>query len=294
MSWIVDNQLTGFQKFCVNVIKCGPIPKHIAIIMDGNRRYAVKNKMGKTEGHTKGFERLAECLLWCREIGVKEVTVYAFSIENFNRTKEEVDTLMSLAKEKFEKVFEEKDKIMMEGIKIRVIGNLSLVPEDIRTLLAKSVLLTKDNDKSILNIAFSYTSRDEIVHSMKTVIEGLDAKQIEPEDVDVDLLSHCMYSNQSPDPDILIRTSGEVRLSDFLLWQIAESTQICFTEVLWPDFSIWHLLACVFKYQRAYPTLKKYGDVCQSKRKIFSNKITAFLEEVEKKRMEQMEVYAKA
>nr|CAI5843606.1 unnamed protein product [Callosobruchus analis] len=294
MSWIVDNQLTVFQKFCVNVIKCGPIPKHIAIIMDGNRRYALKNKMGKTEGHTKGFERLAECLLWCRELGVKEVTVYAFSIENFNRTKEEVDTLMSLAKEKFEKVFEEKDKIMMEGIKIRVIGNLSLVPEDIRILLAKSVLLTKDNDKSILNIAFSYTSRDEIVHSMKTVVEGLEARKIEPKDVDVDLLSYCMYSNQSPDPDILIRTSGEVRLSDFLLWQIAENTQICFTEVLWPDFSIWHLLGCVFKYQRAYPALKKYGDVCQSKRKTLSNQMTAFLEEIEKKRIEQLEVYAKA
>ncbi|CAH1984273.1 unnamed protein product [Acanthoscelides obtectus] len=258
--------------------------------MDGNRRYAIRNKMGKTEGHTKGFERLAECLLWCRELGVKEVTVYAFSIENFNRTIEEVINLVLILSFR---VFEEKDKIMMEGIKIRVIGNLSLVPEDIRILLAKSVLLTKDNDKSILNIAFSYTARDEIVHSMKTVVEGLESKKIKPADVDADLISYCMYSNQSPDPDILIRTSGEVRLSDFLLWQISQHTQICFTSVLWPDFSIWHLLGCIFKYQRAFPGLKKYADECQSNRKKLNDRITSFLGDIEKKRMEQMEIYAK-
>lgn len=250
MSWIAENQLSYLQRLAVNVIKCGPIPNHIAIIMDGNRRFASKLNTSRKEGHTKGFEKLAECLQWCLDLGVKEVTVYAFSIENFKRSQDEVDTLMQLAREKFRKLFEEKDKLMKEGICMRVIGNLSLLPEDIRQLIAEAMLLTKDNNKAILNVAFSYTSRDEITHSIQDIVTGLNNNEIQPEDVDEQLITECLYTNQSSCPDILVRTSGEVRLSDYLLWQISENTDIYFTNVLWPEFSIWHLLGCIFKYQR--------------------------------------------
>lgn len=293
MSWIIENSLTTFQKFCVNVLKCGPVPHHLAFIMDGNRRYAKKQQVEKTEGHSRGFEKLSECLRWCLELGVKEVTVYAFSIENFKRSKEEVDGLMQLAREKFEKLFEEKDKLMENGVCIRVIGNLSLLPEDMRKLVAKAELLTKDNNKAILNVAFSYTSRDEIVNSIKTVVEAANEGKIVIEDINEDLISHCLYTNLSPNPDLLIRTSGEVRLSDFLLWQ-ASNSQIYFAEVLWPEFSIWHLLACVFKYQRYYSDRIEYNKVRNVGNKSTDSRVHSFLNDLEERKVKQLEIYASA
>lgn len=305
MSWIIDDSLTIFQKFCINILKCGPVPNHIAFIMDGNRRYATKTKVGKAEGHSKGFEKLAECLQWCKELGVKEVTVYAFSIENFKRSEDEVkmdltifkifiiyfqvNTLMQLAREKFNKLLEEKDKLMTEGVCIRIIGNLSLLPPDIRKLIAEAMLLTKDNNKAVLNVAFSYTSRDEITNSMKEIVDGVDNDELKVEDINEDLISQCLYTNQSPNPEVLVRTSGEVRLSDFLLWQIS-NTQICFTKVLWPEFCIWHLLACIFKYQRCYRDLKKYEmkKVCYEK----NDRVASFLRNLERRRWEQLKIYA--
>lgn len=122
MSWFVDTPLTAFQRFCAKILKTGPVPFHVGFIMDGNRRYANKTQVKRKEGHNKGFEKLAECLQWCREFGIREVTVYAFSIENFKRSKEEVDTLMELAREKYKKLLEEKERLMEEGVRIRVIG----------------------------------------------------------------------------------------------------------------------------------------------------------------------------
>ncbi|KAJ8972369.1 hypothetical protein NQ317_018482 [Molorchus minor] len=125
---------------------------------------------------------------------------------------------------------------MSEGISIRVIGNLSLLPEDLKKLIAEATLLTKDNKKAILNVAFSYTSRDEITNSIKTIVNGVNENNIKVDDIDEDLISQCLYTNMSPNPDLLIRTSGEVRLSDFLLWQCSNA-QICFMDVLWPNFT---------------------------------------------------------
>lgn len=291
MSWIAENQLSYLQRLAVNVIKCGPIPNHIAIIMDGNRRFASKLNTSRKEGHTKGFEKLAECLQWCLDLGVKEVTVYAFSIENFKRSQDEVDTLMQLAREKFRKLFEEKDKLMKEGICMRVIGNLSLLPEDIRQLIAEAMLLTKDNNKAILNVAFSYTSRDEITHSIQDIVTGLNNNEIQPEDVDEQLITECLYTNQSSCPDILVRTSGEVRLSDYLLWQISENTDIYFTNVLWPEFSIWHLLGCIFKYQRGQ-FYKKSFQIAPARNCATETRITQFLDSLQSRRISQLEQYA--
>ncbi|XP_072384041.1 dehydrodolichyl diphosphate synthase complex subunit DHDDS-like [Diabrotica undecimpunctata] len=301
MSWLGQNNLTSFQKFCIKVLKYGPVPQHIAIIMDGNRRFAKKTNVQKAEGHSKGFEKLAECLNWCRELGIREVTVYAFSIENFKRSQDEVDHLMQLAKEKFQKLFEEKDRLMQEGICIRVIGDLSLLSDDLRKLVAEATLLTKDNNRSILNVAFSYVSREEITHSIKTIVKGVEEGYIENNDISEELISSCLYTYLSSSPDILIRTSGEVRLSDFLLWQISQRTEICFTDVLWPEFSIWNLLGIIFKYQRMVRNnvlhdegnntfqddINKPTDECRPR-------IENFSREMEIKRRKQLEIYADA
>ncbi|RZB39748.1 Prenyltransf domain containing protein [Asbolus verrucosus] len=286
MSWIVESSLTAFQKFCVNVIKCGPIPKHVAFIMDGNRRYATKNKVQKAEGHVKGFDKLSETLQWCLELGIVEVTVYAFSIENFKRSSDEVETLMQLATEKFRKFLDEEDKIMAHGVCVRIIGNLSLLSEELQRLIAKVTLMTKDNNKAYLNVAFAYTSRDEIKNTVETIVEGVRNGSIEIDDIDEDLVSECLYTSGSPDPDIIVRTSGEMRLSDFLLWQIS-SSQICFSQVLWPEFSIWHLLACVFKYQRCYPNLKKV-ETCKVNK---NERVQEFLEQLQQQRLAQLKSY---
>lgn len=293
MSWIAENSLTTFQKFCIKVLKCGPIPKHVAIIMDGNRRYAKKQHVEKVQGHSKGFDKLSDCLSWCLELGIKEVTVYAFSIENFKRSEEEVNQLMQLAREKFSKLFEEQEKLMEHGVCIRVIGNLTLLPEDLRNLMAKAVLMTKDNSNAILNVAFPYTSRDEITNSVKVIVEAAKRGKIQAEDIDEDLVSHCLYTNQSPDPEILIRTSGEVRLSDFLLWQTSRS-QIYFNKVLWPEFGIWHLLGCIFQFQVGYQELNDQTENENSSKEYEPNdRIKEFLSKLNSHRLEQLQVYAK-
>lgn len=224
MSWIQEeNKLTWFESFAINIIKCGPIPNHVAFIMDGNRRFATKSNMDKAEGHMKGFDKLSETLQWCLDVGVNEVTVYAFSIENFKRSKEEVDTLMRLAREKFARLLEEREKLNERGICIRVIGNLKLLPKDIQKTISEAMLLTKNNNKAVLNIAFAYTSREEITNSVKTIFEGVEQNELEVEDLNYALIDECLYTNKCSVPDLLVRTSGEVRFSDFLLWQVREN-----------------------------------------------------------------------
>lgn len=255
MSWIRDNTLTWIQKLAVHVVGSGQVPQHVAFIMDGNRRYARKHNVQKIEGHSKGFDRLAETLHWCLELGIKEVTVYAFSIENFKRTKEEIDALMDLARQKFQRLLDETDKLMEHGVHIRIIGNLDLLPLDLQKMMAKAMFVTRNNSKAVLNIAYAYTAREEITQCVKQTVEGVVDGVLTPSNVTQDLLSKTMYTNHSPTPDLLIRTSGEVRLSDFLLWQVSCSC-VYFTDVLWPDFTVWHLLAAVFYYQRCHQQLK--------------------------------------
>merc|ERR1712116_77036 len=160
MSWIKENQLKWFKTLAVNMLKCGAIPNHLAFIMDGNRRFASRLGVLKIEGHTKGFEKLADTLRWCLDLGIKEVTVYAFSIENFKRSKEEVSCLMDLAREKFNLLLKEKEKLKEHGIRVRVIGNIQLLPTDLMKLVVEATESTKCNSKAVLNVAFSYTSRE--------------------------------------------------------------------------------------------------------------------------------------
>lgn len=279
MSWIRDSTLSCFQLLAIKILKTGHIPKHVAFIMDGNRRYASKNGMEKIGGHTKGFDKFAETLQWCRDLGIQEVTFYALSIENFKRKQEEVDGLLNLAEEKFEKLLCEKDKLKEHGLCVRIIGNYSLLPKSIQQLMAETMIFTKEHDKGFLNIAFAYTSRDEITHAIKNVIEGVRSGDILSEDIDENLISNCLHTSSSPNPDLLIRTSGEVRISDFLMWQIS-SACIYFTTVLWPEFSLWDFLNAIFYYQRCYSEMQKITKIQNVKPKIKNNRQSMYIDKL--------------
>uniref|UniRef100_A0A3B3R464 Alkyl transferase n=1 Tax=Paramormyrops kingsleyae TaxID=1676925 RepID=A0A3B3R464_9TELE len=225
MSWIREGELSFIEKLTANILKAGPMPKHVAFIMDGNRRYARKCHVERQEGHTQGFDKLAETLRWCLNLDIREVTVYAFSIENFKRSKEEVEGLMELARQKFKKLLEEQGNLEKHGVCIRVLGDLTLLPLDLQQLIAQAVVGTRTHNN----------------------------------DVSESLLSKCLYSSGSPDPDLLIRTSGELRLSDFLLWQTSYSCLV-FQSVLWPEYSFWNLCEAILQYQLNYWPLQKARD----------------------------------
>ncbi|KAI2515748.1 dehydrodolichyl diphosphate synthase complex subunit DHDDS isoform X4 [Homo sapiens] len=232
MSWIKEGELSLWERFCANIIKAGPMPKHIAFIMDGNRRYAKKCQVERQEGHSQGFNKLAETLRWCLNLGILEVTVYAFSIENFKRSKSEVDGLMDLARQKFSRLMEEKEKLQKHGVCIRVLGDLHLLPLDLQELIAQAVQATKNYNN----------------------------------DISESLLDKCLYTNRSPHPDILIRTSGEVRLSDFLLWQTSHSCLV-FQPVLWPEYTFWNLFEAILQFQMNHSVLQKARDMYAEERK---------------------------
>lgn len=256
MTWIVEQDRTWAEWAALRILRVGPVPNHLAIIMDGNRRFARKEHKDTLVGHTQGFHKLTEMLCWCRDLGINEVTAYAFSIENFKRSKKEVDGLMDLAAEKFAKLLEEKEKMTKHGVCIRVIGDLNLLPSRIRKLTAEAILATRHNSKCFLNLALAYTSREEISSAVNELSRGVAEGKIYSSDISEELLEKCLHTRGSRDPDLLVRTSGEVRLSDFLLWQSGFSC-LFFTKVLWPEFTIWHLFAAVFYYQRHYHTLSE-------------------------------------
>jgi len=248
-TWIPKYELSWLEWFGVNVVKRGKVPRHIAVIMDGNRRYARQAGREVIAGHEAGFEKLAETLRWCRELGVREVTVYAFSIENFNRAESEVSNLLNLAKDKFSALLEESEKLKEAGVRVRIIGNTSYLPQDLQDIIQEVEDTTKDNSESLLNIALSYTAREEISQAVMKVAGQLAQEEIDEEDVTEEMVTKMLYTGDSPSPELLIRTSGETRLSDFMLWQASRSITY-FSPVLWPDFSLWHLLSGILFFQR--------------------------------------------
>ncbi|KAI5092371.1 dehydrodolichyl diphosphate synthase complex subunit DHDDS, partial [Silurus meridionalis] len=248
MSWIREGELSLLERLSANILKAGPMPKHVAFIMDGNRRYARKKHVERQKGHTQGFDKLAEALRWCLNLGIHEVTVYAFSIENFKRSKEEVNGLMELAKEKFLRLLDEQENLEKHGVCIRVLGDLTLLPEDLQHVIAKAVVSTRAHTKRILFKVAHCINTLQSQNSSDVLSLALDVSEA--------LLSQCLYTSNSPNPDLLIRTSGEVRLSDFLLWQTSHSC-IVFQSVLWPEYSFWNLCEAVLQYQLNYRSIQK-------------------------------------
>lgn len=243
-------QYTLLQRLCLYLIKLGPIPQHVAFIMDGNRRFASNNCLNTTEGHSRGFAKLSETLRWCKDLGVKEITVYAFSVENFNREPEEVSFLLTLAADKLNELLDKVDELCSSGLRVRLIGNLSMLPLRIQRLGCELMLKTRHNTTSTLNVCMAYCSRDELTQSVEHLRLAVRDKFIHPNDIDPDLLSACLYTRSSRPLDLLIRTSGEVRLSDFLVWQSAYFGPVHkVVDNYWPVFSFWNFLAAVFHYQ---------------------------------------------
>ncbi len=221
------------------------LPRHIAIIMDGNGRWAKKSCLNRIKGHSKGVATVKDVVTACREIGIPILTLYAFSTENWQRPKTEVHALMSLL-EKF--LGSERKKMMDEDIRLNVIGQVERLPESVRKILERTVSLTKNNKTMLLNLALSYGSRAEIVRMVKKIASDAVDGKIDPAGITEDTVPEYLYTKGMPDPDLLIRTSGEMRISNFLLWQIAYS-EIYITKTLWPDFGREELIDIIIDYQ---------------------------------------------
>ncbi len=206
--------------------------KHIAIIMDGNRRWAKEKNLPSAFGHKKGVDALKAAMRACDDFGVKYLTVYAFSTENWNRKKEEVDFLMNLLGETIKNELKEMHE---NGVVINFIGDLTKLSPKLQEILAHAVEVTKNNDGVRLQIAFNYGSRDEIVHAAKAIAQKVKSGEIKIDEISEDMISENLYTKNIPDPDLLIRTGGEMRVSNYLLWQIAYS-EFLVTKQYWPEF----------------------------------------------------------
>lgn len=218
------------------------VPTHVAIIMDGNGRWARARGLPRLAGHRAGTENLREIVEACVEFGIKYLTIYAFSTENWGRPTAEVEGLMNI----FDDVFDrELDELHRQGAQLRHIGRLEGVRSSMVEKIKRGVELTKDNDRLVLNVAFNYGGRDEIMHAIQQIVEdGVPAK-----DINEELISKYLFTSGVPDPDLVVRTSGEMRTSNFLLWQSAYS-EWYFPEVYWPDFGRDQLLEAVQEFSR--------------------------------------------
>jgi len=222
------------------------IPKHVAIIMDGNGRWAQQKGEHRVFGHTQGVESVREALTAAGEIGVEFLTLYAFSTENWNRPKEEIDALMDLL---VKTISLEVESLNENGVKLQVIGDIESLPESCRTALDKCIEDTQNNSKVTLILALSYSSKWEIQNAIKNIALDIKSNTIKPDEIDEDLINSYMNTSNFPDPELLIRTSGECRISNFLLWQLAY-TELHFIETLWPDFKKENFFEAVYNYQQ--------------------------------------------
>ncbi|ONK77507.1 uncharacterized protein A4U43_C02F7300 [Asparagus officinalis] len=262
-------RIWGFFRRCLFlVLSFGPMPSHIAFIMDGNRRFAKNKGIKEGGGHKFGFASLIHILQYCYEMGVKYVTVYAFSIDNFKRNPDEVQSLMHLMQEKIDELLKEESIVKKYEIRINFLGNLKLLSEPVRLAAEKAMNNTANNKGPVLSVCVAYTSTDEIMHSIeescmtkKKKIQDGHANGYDDDDdirdfISVSELEQHLYTTDCPEPDILIRTSGETRLSNFLLWQTAFS-HLQSPVALWPEFSLRHLVWAILEYQKVCPYLRE-------------------------------------
>ncbi len=222
------------------------LPGHIAIIMDGNGRWAQQHAMGRIAGHKKGAEAVRLTVRACREIGIKVLTLYAFSTENWLRPSGEVKALMRLLEEYLRSEIQE---MLENGIRLTTIGDTEALKKPMKTILRETIAKTAHNHDMILNLALNYGGRDEIVGAVHDLLNDIRRGTLAEQDVTKDLFSRYLDTAGLPDPDLLIRTSGEYRISNFLLWQSAY-TEFYFTDVLWPDFNRDELFRAITEYQR--------------------------------------------
>lgn len=222
------------------------MPKHVAIIMDGNGRWAKAKGMGRIFGHKNALKAVRAALDTCGEMKIKYLTLYAFSTENWNRPKDEVTLLFSLLVDTLKK---ELNRMMEESIKLQTLGDISVFPIEVVCELEKVIKATENNTNGILNLALNYGGKSEILSAVKSLAEKVKKGVIRSEDIDEKLFEENLYTKNSPNVDLMIRTSGEYRISNFLLWQIAYA-ELYFCDVLWPDFRKEHFYHALKNYQK--------------------------------------------
>lgn len=222
------------------------IPQHIAIIMDGNRRWAKERNISVPEGHKRGAETLENIAKYCNKIGIKYLTAYAFSTENWKRAKDEVGALMNLLRAYLDRFSKKAD---VDNIRIKVLGDIEILEDGLKKSIRKAVEKTKNNTGLTLNIALNYGGRAEIVQAVKKIAKSVKEGSLNPEDINEDIVSSNLYTAGEPDPDLLIRTSGEIRTSNFLPWQIVYS-EFYFVQKYWPDFNEQDIDEAIKVYQK--------------------------------------------
>lgn len=221
-------------------------PRHVAIIMDGNGRWAKERGLPRTEGHRSGVNTLRGIIKYCGKIGLEYLTVYAFSTENWKRPDQEVKFLMNLLVEYIKIDLKLLNK---NNVKIRIIGDISPLPKAVKTAIKKAVSITENNDGLKLNIALNYGGRGEIIKAVKDIVNDIKDENVSEIDISEQLFDEYLYTSGIPDPDLVIRPSGELRISNFLLWQIAYS-EFWFSDCLWPDFSPEHLAQAIEDFSK--------------------------------------------
>lgn len=257
MFFLKNNDKDFQQK---NDSKQNNIPEHVAIIMDGNGRWAQKRGLPRIAGHRAGIEALKEVIQSSSEIGIKVLTLYAFSTENWKRPKIEVEALMNLLVEYLNREIKELHK---KNVKIVTIGNIYQLPSKSQNAVLKAIDLTKDNTGLIVNVALNYGGRDELVYAFKKLMLDVQNGVVQSEKINERMIENYLYTAGLPDPDLLIRPSGELRISNFLLWQLAYS-EFWFTDTLWPDFKKEHLMEAIHSYKNRE---RRYGGLSKSNKK---------------------------
>ncbi len=252
---ISDAAYNAYERRLLGQVRGGVVPRHVAIIMDGNRRFAREVGLGNpAEGHVKGKDKLEEVLQWCLDVGVRILTVYAFSTENLTRPTEEVKELMRLFAENFRRVGDD-ERVHKNRIKIQVFGDRDLLPADVLGAIEYAEGRTREYDQYRFNIAVAYGGREEILDAIRDVVREAQAGNIEPDQIDEKLFSKRLYTGDVPDPDLVLRTSGEERISNFLLWQLAYA-ELYFVDVYWPGFRKIDFLRAIRSYQQRQ---RRYG-----------------------------------
>ncbi len=221
------------------------IPKHIAIIPDGNRRWAMKQNSTHDDGHKQGADIIIDTVKAAKELGIKAITFYTFSTENWHRSQEEIDALMWLIESY---LIEQKDKMIDEGIRLQTIGNESKLSSSLRHTITETKKATAHCSNVTLILAINYGGRNEITRAMQTIIEKIETKELSKEEINETTISHFLDTAEWNDPELMIRTSGEMRISNFLIWQLTYS-EIYVADVLWPDFRPKHLFDAIVEYQ---------------------------------------------
>ena len=220
------------------------LPRHIAIIMDGNGRWAKQRGLPRNYGHRQGAESFSKIARYCQKIGIPYLTVYAFSTENWKRPPEEVDAIMGLFRRYLKDVFRYKD----ENIRVVFLGRRDNLDPELQQLMQRTEQESAKNTGMVLNIAFNYGGRDELVHAVRTLAQQVAASQLAVQDIDEQLVSNALYTAGQPDPDLVIRPSGEHRISNFLLWQSAYAEFVFLDNILWPDFGPEDLNLALWEY----------------------------------------------